>query len=90
MSETKAVIVDEKSFLEYSSKKILFCGNGALKCESALSNLNADFNGDSYPSAEFMIKLAHEKFKSKDFADLVYFEPFYLKSFIATTPKKLL
>lgn len=90
IDKTEAKVIDETSFSEYKGKRILFCGNGALKCQDVLSDLNAVFDGEAYPSAEFMTENAYKKFANQDFADLVYFEPFYLKSFIATTPKKLL
>jgi len=90
VNETKALVIDENSFAEYRGKSILFCGNGSSKCKDVLAGLNADFDVDSYPSAEFMTEIANSCYKNEDFADLVYFEPFYLKSFIATTPKKLL
>ncbi len=86
--ETKAEIIDENSFQELLKKhQIIFSGNGSEKCETLLSqNQNAIFQGDFTTSAKFMIPTAFEKFKKKQFEDVAYFEPFYLKSFIAGLP----
>ncbi|MDD4148758.1 MAG: tRNA (adenosine(37)-N6)-threonylcarbamoyltransferase complex dimerization subunit type 1 TsaB [Bacteroidales bacterium] len=90
ITETEAKIIDENSFSEYRGKKVLFCGNGALKCEETIKWDGFCFTDATYPSAEFMVKIADDYFNELRFVDLVYFEPFYLKSFIATIPKKLL
>ncbi|MCA1761027.1 MAG: tRNA (adenosine(37)-N6)-threonylcarbamoyltransferase complex dimerization subunit type 1 TsaB, partial [Bacteroidales bacterium] len=83
-----AKIIDEKSFLEYLNQHpVLFFGNGAEKCRSALTHPNAMFSGPLKASARFMIDLAEEKYNNNDFEDVAYFEPFYLKNFIATVPK---
>lgn len=87
-----AKIIDENSFSDYLTKgKLVFFGDGAAKCKSVLEqNSNAIFVGDIHPSAEFVNQLAFEKLKNNQLEDVAYFEPFYLKDFIATTPKKLL
>ncbi|MDD2386000.1 MAG: tRNA (adenosine(37)-N6)-threonylcarbamoyltransferase complex dimerization subunit type 1 TsaB [Bacteroidales bacterium] len=90
IKETEAKIINENSFSEYRSKKILFCGNGALKTEEIIKWDNFDFTDSIYPSAEFMAKIANDYFNLQKFVNLVYYEPFYLKSFIATIPKKML
>ncbi|MDD2634394.1 MAG: tRNA (adenosine(37)-N6)-threonylcarbamoyltransferase complex dimerization subunit type 1 TsaB [Bacteroidales bacterium] len=89
VKETEAKVIDESSFSEYRGKKVLFCGNGALKTEEIIKWDNFDFTDSIYPSAEFMGKIADDYFNTQKFVDLVYFEPFYLKSFIATIPKKI-
>ena len=66
---------------------ILFFGNGAEKCKNIIKNKNALFKGPITTSAEFMQKLTEEKFNNKQFEDVAYFEPFYLKNFVATIPK---
>tara|TARA_R110001592_G_scaffold32788_1_gene114483 strand:+ start:445 stop:1131 length:687 start_codon:yes stop_codon:yes gene_type:complete len=90
--DISAKIIDENSFAnELKVSKIVFFGDGAEKCRTVLeSNPNAIFIEDVYPSAKHVNELALEKYKRKEFEDLAYFEPFYLKDFIATTPKKLL
>jgi tRNA threonylcarbamoyladenosine biosynthesis protein TsaB len=83
-----ADIVDENSYNELLSKrKIWFFGNGASKCKESLTNGNAAFLPDIFPSAAGMAKLAVEAYSKKAFADAAYYEPFYLKEFVATTPK---
>ena len=89
LEETNAKIVDDNSFSELLQKqKILFFGNGALKCQSTITSENASFIDGIVPLAANMSLLAENKFAKGDFVDLAYFEPFYLKSFVATTPKK--
>ena len=86
--EALAEILDEKSFREYLQKqKVLFAGDGTGKCRALLEkNPNALFLEDFYPSAKSMCRLAEERFLSGEFEDLAYFEPFYLKDFIAGKP----
>lgn len=81
ISETEAKILEEQSFKELEGKKILFVGDGAKKAQEILQISEADFNSDVYPSAKYLIKKSVEKFNQKDFEDVAYFEPFYLKDF---------
>lgn len=69
------------------SHKILFFGNGAEKCKSTVTHKNALFLGPQTTSAVFMQNIAEEKFRKKEFEDVAYFEPFYLKNFVATIPR---
>lgn len=87
-----AKIIDENSFNEeLKSQKIIFFGDGAEKCATTLGeNSNAIFSDEGLPSAEFVNQIASSKFKNKNFEDVAYFEPYYLKDFVGTTPKKLL
>ena len=85
----EAVIVNEDSFAEYLAKGILtFGGEGAEKCRPLLENHpNARFVSGFETSAKFMVPLAFERFNSGRFEDLAYFEPFYLKEFVAGKPR---
>ena len=84
-----AKIVDDKSFIfELESHYVTFIGDGAAKCEPVLIHDNAHFDAGNYNSAVNMSKLAYQAFVTKDFNDVAYFEPFYLKDFVFTTPKK--
>lgn len=84
-----ADIVDGDSYQEYLSEaKVLFFGNGADKCKEALVSNNAHFLEGVYPSAKYMVRLSEEAYNTQQFVDTAYFEPFYLKDFVATTPKK--
>lgn len=87
--EVKAEIIDSNSFSELlKDKKIIFFGDGADKLTDTIKNKNAVFIKDFSPSAEYMNKLSEIAFKNQDFVDIAYFEPFYLKDFIATKPRK--
>lgn len=86
-----ADIVDENSYLEYlDSQPVYFFGNGAAKCREKITHPNAHFIEGVRPLARWMFPLAEKALAGKDFKDVAYFEPFYLKEFIASTPKKLL
>ena len=85
---TTAKIIDSESFMELLSKhKIAFFGDGALKCKDVIAHPNAIFLADIHPLASGMIDLGIEAFKEAKFEDVAYFEPFYLKDFVATKPK---
>ena len=89
LQETKAIVIDEHSFLEQLSKqKLIFFGNGAEKCKSTISHKNAIFVDNYFCSAKNMIQISENKFNNKKFEDLAYFKPFYLKSFIAIKSTK--
>lgn len=87
-----AKIIDEISFAaELNNKKVVFFGDGADKCKEILgSNPNAIFSDKGLPSAKFINQIALEKFSKKEFEDVAYFEPYYLKDFVGTKAKKLL
>ena len=88
--KTKAEIIDENSFLEFLDKgKVYFLGDGAAKCKEFIKHYNAIFLDGYFPSAKEMAKLSCAKYKKNDTEDVAYFEPFYLKDFVAGLPKKL-
>ncbi|MGN8069028.1 tRNA (adenosine(37)-N6)-threonylcarbamoyltransferase complex dimerization subunit type 1 TsaB [Mucilaginibacter sp. 22184] len=82
---TSADIIDEQSFAdELNKQQILFFGDGADKCEAILgNNPNAKFLSGFVNSATFLTQKAADKFGKKEFEDVAYFEPYYLKDFIA-------
>ena len=84
----EAMIIDEDSFSEYSGSVFLF-GDGANKL-SDLFNENIKVLGNIETSARGMEQLSYNKFVANDFEDLAYFEPYYLKEFIAVPSKKKL
>jgi tRNA threonylcarbamoyladenosine biosynthesis protein TsaB len=88
LSLTEAKVLDETSFQEFNDKKILFVGDGAKKAKEILQLPNASFNEHVYPSAQYLVKKTLEKIKNKDFEDIAYFEPFYLKEFHGVKKKK--
>jgi tRNA threonylcarbamoyladenosine biosynthesis protein TsaB len=86
--ETRAEIITPDSFSEYLEKyRMVFFGDGAAKCREMITHANAIFLGDFSPSAKYLAEIAFKKFEQKDFEDIAYFEPFYLKDFIAGIPK---
>ena len=86
-----ADIVDEHSYLEFLEKRpVYFFGDGAAKCKEKITHPNAHFIDGIRPLASMMLPLAEKAISEKDFKDVAYFEPFYLKEFVAGKPKKLL
>lgn len=87
LDKVTAVIVDENAYSELlQNKEVLFCGNGMPKCKELLSQFpNARF-ADFTLSAQYMLPAALKKWEAKDFADTAYFEPFYLKEYVAGKP----
>ena len=86
ITSTEAKVIDEHSFEELKGKKIVFVGDGAEKCKDILSHLEATFI-QMYPSAKDMVKIADSKFSAQDLEDVAYFEPYYLKDFVALKKK---
>lgn len=80
--EIKADIIDDSSYSDFLEDKMLFFGDGALKCKHIIHHPNARFVEGIFPSAKDMGILAFKKFKNKHFEDVAYFEPFYLKDFL--------
>jgi tRNA threonylcarbamoyladenosine biosynthesis protein TsaB len=91
VSAVEAKIINSSSFSELlSSGKVVFFGDGAEKCQEILElHANAILVTDFINSARDLGKPAFQKFLNKDFEDIAYFEPFYLKDFLATQPKKM-
>jgi len=84
ITDTSAEIISENSFAEFLERhKIYFFGDGAAKCKATLSqHKNAIFIDDIFPIAQNMICLAQDAFEKKQFENLAYFEPYYLKEFV--------
>lgn len=90
ITETAPVIIDENSFAkELEAGPVLFIGDGAGKCADVIKHPNANFC-QCHPKASAMLSPALEAFRKGDFKDVAYFEPFYLKEFVATVSKKKL
>ncbi len=87
--ETKAEIIDEQSFSAYLVQgKTVFIGNGVEKFKAICEHPNAHFILNALPSAREMAPLAEMAFQAQILEDLAYFEPYYLKDFMVTKPKK--
>lgn len=89
--EIAADIVDENSYLNFLNEHpVYFFGDGAMKCRDKITHPNAHFIENINPLAKMMFPLAEKAIANQDFKDVAYFEPFYLKEFVASKPKKLL
>ncbi len=86
--DTEAEIITEDSYLSLLKRqKVYFFGNGSDKCKSVISSSNAVFIDDLYPLASDMALLSELAYSGKHFENVAYFEPFYLKDFVATVSK---
>ncbi|WP_452221075.1 tRNA (adenosine(37)-N6)-threonylcarbamoyltransferase complex dimerization subunit type 1 TsaB [Lacinutrix salivirga] len=84
----EAQILDSQSFKEeLSNGLVYFIGNGVEKTKTIIKHENAVFVEGKLPSAHQMSTLAFEKYKKSDTEDVAYFEPYYLKDFVALKPK---
>jgi tRNA threonylcarbamoyladenosine biosynthesis protein TsaB len=90
LRETSADIITGASYSDrLKTEKIIFFGNGADKCRSAITSVNAIFAEGFSLSASYLHRPSVNALREKRFEDVAYFEPYYLKEFIATIPKKL-
>jgi tRNA threonylcarbamoyladenosine biosynthesis protein TsaB len=86
--ETIAEILNEDSFSKYlQNGDVYFIGNGVEKTKRLISHQNAIYIDDKLPSAKELGNIAFNKYKISDFEDVAYFEPYYLKDFVAIKPK---
>ena len=86
-----ANVVEADTYKEWLDKgPVYFFGNGAKKCKEVITHPNARFIDGVEPLAKWMHPLAEKRFAEKRFEDVAYFVPFYLKDFVAKTPKKLI
>jgi len=90
INSTSAEIIDEHSFSDLLNENVIyFFGDGSAKCKKVLSiNKNALFIDSIFPSAKNMISLSEQSFINEEFEDVAYFEPFYLKDFVAGKKKE--
>jgi tRNA threonylcarbamoyladenosine biosynthesis protein TsaB len=89
-SATAPLVVDAMSFSDYflNEKTIIFCGNGAPKCQDIITSSYAHFE-NILCSARYLPPLSYKKFINNDFSDIAYHTPEYLKAPNITTPKKV-
>jgi tRNA threonylcarbamoyladenosine biosynthesis protein TsaB len=89
IKDISAEVITAESFREIPARQqILFFGNGSAKCREVISRPDSCFDNDYRISAAHIHKPAYEAYDGKIFEDVAYFEPFYLKDFIATTQRK--
>ena len=88
VKEVSADIITPDSYAEYLEQHpVYFFGNGAAKCKEVITHRNARFIDGVQPLARWMFPLADRQFLDGAFQDVAYFEPFYLKEFVATVAK---
>ena len=86
-----ADVVDASSYRDLlDARPVYFFGDGAEKCKTQIVHPNAHFLSGILPLAKNMGPLAEKMSALGRFQDVAYFEPFYLKEFVASQPKKLL
>ena len=86
-----ADIVDANTYLPYLEEHpVYFFGNGSAKCKSVIQHKNAHFIEGILPLAKWMFPLAERSLHLGEKQDVAYFEPFYLKEFVAIKSKNLL
>jgi len=87
--EVKPEIIDANSYSDWLKEhNLIFFGSGAPKVQEVVSHKNARFIEGVELSSQYMIQLSEDRYKKQQFEDVAYFEPFYLKEFIATRPRK--
>ena len=88
VKEVSADIITPDSYAEYLEQHpVYFFGNGAAKCKEVITHPHARFIDGIQPLARWMFPLADRQFLDGTFQDVAYFEPFYLKEFVATVAK---
>ena len=89
IEDISAQILQSDSYSNFLNRQaVYFVGNANNKAKTLINHPNANFESH-LPSAEQMCGLSYKKFINHDFEDLAYFEPFYLKDFIATPSGKI-
>ncbi|MFA8449887.1 MAG: tRNA (adenosine(37)-N6)-threonylcarbamoyltransferase complex dimerization subunit type 1 TsaB [Bacteroidales bacterium] len=85
----EAKIIDEESFSDIlQDKEIIYFGDGAQKCLDSFENkAHTHYYEKGFPTASAIITLAEKKFEASEFEDIAYFEPYYLKDFVAGKPR---
>lgn len=91
LMEPQPLILDDSSYSEFlNDKRVIFCGDGSEKAKAVIKSENACFADGIVPLAVDMMPLADLAYSKKDFLDLAYSTPAYLKDFQATKPKPLI
>lgn len=89
LTEVEAHILEASSFKDLAGSILVF-GDGASKSKEMLKSERFTFIEDYLPTARGMQSIALERQHASAFEDVAYFEPFYLKDFIAGKPRPLL
>ena len=84
ITAANAKIIEQDSFDHLVKEhKVIYIGSGASKTKEITANSSANYLEDAVPSAKEMAQLSYAKYKISDIEDVAYFEPYYLKDFIA-------
>lgn len=85
---TQADVVTADTYASFlKDREVCFFGNGAAKCQETIDSENAVFLPNVQPLASEMVLLAEQAFNEKQFENVAYYDPFYLKEFHATIAK---
>ncbi|MCB0762691.1 MAG: tRNA (adenosine(37)-N6)-threonylcarbamoyltransferase complex dimerization subunit type 1 TsaB [Flavobacteriales bacterium] len=84
------LVWEEQAFAKWKDQTIVFGGDGAAKCAEVTHNNQWTFLPPIYPDAKYMVDLSVDAFEASQFEDVAYFEPEYLKAFVAGKPKNML
>jgi tRNA threonylcarbamoyladenosine biosynthesis protein TsaB len=91
LEEPHAQVVEAHTYDdELATGRIVFVGNGASKLKSVIESEEAGFDETLVPLAEHMATLAEKSYQESTFVDVAYFEPYYIKDFVATVKKNLI
>lgn len=86
--EIQADVVDADTYRKWLDERpVYFFGNGAAKCMETIVHPNARLIEGIEPLAKWMMPLAEMKMLNDIHEDVAYYVPFYLKDFVAKTPK---
>jgi len=89
--EVRADVVDAGTYREWLDEHpVYFFGNGARKCMETIAHPNAHYIDGIEPLARWMQPLAEKRLLQGQTEDVAYFEPFYLKDYVAKMPRNLL
>jgi tRNA threonylcarbamoyladenosine biosynthesis protein TsaB len=89
IKEISAEVINENSFADIpESQKIILFGDGAAKCKGVIKRTNIHYADDFRISASSMRRPAYQAINDSHFENVAYFEPYYLKDFIASIPRK--
>jgi tRNA threonylcarbamoyladenosine biosynthesis protein TsaB len=89
--EVRADVVDAGTYREWLDEHpVYFFGNGARKCMETIAHPNAHYIDGIEPQARWMQPLAEKRLLQEQTEDVAYFEPFYLKDYVAKKPRNLL
>ncbi len=88
VSAVEAMILDENSFAGILEQRpVWFFGTGSDKASAVIRHRNARFAAGLQLSAAWQALPAESLYQKGEFLDTAYFEPHYLKEFIASIPK---